>query len=53
MRSRPSNVERVPKNGTKVGCMLLSIQREKMKKILKQIWLGFTIANQNRTFGKI
>jgi len=25
----------------------------KIKAILKQIWLGFTIANQNRTFGKL
>jgi len=24
-----------------------------MKKILKEIWLGFTIANQNRTIGKL
>jgi len=24
-----------------------------IKAILKQIWLGFTIANQNRTFGKL
>jgi len=25
----------------------------KIKAILKQIWIGFTIANQNRTFGKL